>query len=91
MDIVAVMPDGTLTGRMLNGVNVDAEPRAVELVWIGPEAGKVEGAETNKRPITTDRMPLIKPVDKELDKDIDALYDDRLKQVGGSQTFIVRI
>jgi len=85
------VPDATLLGGMLDNQNVQAEPRAVEIVWTGIDAAKVAGAEKNGRPVTTDAEPLIKPVDKELLKDIDAMLDGRLKQVGGTERYTIRI
>ena len=45
---------------------------------------KILWAEDQGHPITTSRKPLIDPVNKELDKDIDKMYGRRVKQTGGT-------
>lgn len=79
-------PDGTLTGRMLQGIRTKAlaNGHGALLSWTGENASKIEWAEDQGRPITTDRKPLIKPVDKELDKDLDKMYGARVKATAGT-------
>ena len=81
----STVPDGTLTGKMLQNIRAraNADGHGAYLQWTGAEAEKIQWAEDQGRPITTDRQPLIKPVDKELDKDIDSMYGRRVKKTGG--------
>ena len=80
------VPDGTLTGKMLQGIRAKslANGHGALLQWLGANAQKIQWAEDQGRPITTSRKPLIDPVNKELDKDIDKMYERRVKDTGGT-------
>lgn len=78
--------DLTLSGRMLD--NPRATPLANghggQLSWIGTDAAKLQWSADNGRPITTTKKPLIEPVEKRLEKNIDRMYEARVKSTGGT-------
>ena len=78
-------PDLTLTGKMLKGVEVrQASGDGVTIGWIGNDAAKVDWNADMGRAITTSKVPLIPPVDKELDVDVNTKYAERVKLTGGT-------
>jgi len=74
-------PDLTLTGKMLKGLEVrQVDDKGFTIGWIGEDAAKVEYNANMGRAITTDSVPLIPPVEKELYADIDANFAKRVAQ-----------
>ncbi len=77
--------DLTLTGKMLSDIKVKGEAHQAVLTWLGFNAEKLQWQANQGRDIISDGK-LIPPVDRELDKELDKIYEKRLKALPGSLT-----
>ena len=80
--------DLTLTGKMLADIKVKGEPHQAVLTWLGFNAEKLQWQADQGRDIIGDGE-LIEPVDRELDKELDKIYEKRVRSMAGSLTLRV--
>ena len=74
------IPDLTNSGKMMKGLEVRwVGHYGAEIGWLANDAAKVEWNADMGRAITTKSKPLIPPVDKELQVDIDTKYAERVR------------
>jgi hypothetical protein len=86
------IPDLTNSGKMMKGLEVRwVGHYGAEIGWIGNDAAKVEWNADMGRAITTKSKPLIPPVDKEFDIDLNAKYAEQVKRTGGSTNINLKL
>jgi len=77
--------DLTLSGKMLDDTRVSAKPHEAVLTWLGFNAEKLQHQADQGRDVLGDG-DLIPPVMNELEKDLDKMYELRLRSLAGTTT-----